>query len=330
MKNLRLFIYSAAHFFVDFACAFFMLRFIYPAAGASSILLYNFFAFALQMPVGLCADRLNRNHLVAAAGCLLVAGGLALPPLAAAVCAGVGNALFHVGGGIDVLNRAGRSAGALGIFVSPGAIGLFLGGAVSAFPRDYTPVVVCGLFAAAAFIVLLCRTGGNAAPALPAAGREVAFPLLCLFTVVVLRSFIGLSFDFSWKGAFAFPMVCAVALGKAAGGLLADRIGMTRAASVTLLLSALLFLAADVPLLGLFAVFLFNATMPLTLWAAARLLPGAKGFAFGALTFALFIGFLPSFFGWAPPLSGRLLFAFGALISLPPLLYGLRRAVEKC
>ena len=34
-------------------------------------------------------------------------------------------------------------------------------------------------------------------------------------------------------------------------------------------------------------------TMPMTLWAAAQLLQGAKGFGFGLLTFALFVGYLP-------------------------------------
>lgn len=38
-------------------------------------------------------------------------------------------------------------------------------------------------------------------------------------------------------------------------------------------------------------------TMPVTLWAVARILPGAKGFSFGLLTFALFLGFCPSYLG---------------------------------
>ena len=49
-------------------------------------------------------------------------------------------------------------------------------------------------------------------------------------------------------------------------------------------LAALLYFGAGIPVCGTLAVFLFNMTMPITLWAAARLLPGAKGFAFGLLT----------------------------------------------
>ena len=39
------------------------------------------------------------------------------------------------------------------------------------------------------------------------------------------------------------------------------------------------------------------------LWALAQLLPGAKGFAFGILTFALFLGCLPGYLHIGPALS---------------------------
>ena len=73
------------------------------------------------MPVGLLADRLDKNHAVAALGCGACALAWLIPGLGGAVCAGVGNALFHVGGGLDTLNRSDSRCGALGIFVSPGA-----------------------------------------------------------------------------------------------------------------------------------------------------------------------------------------------------------------
>ena len=81
------------------------------------------------------------------------------------------------------------------------------------------------------------------------------------------------------------------------------------------------------PVWGTAAVLLFNMTMPLTLWAAARLLPQARGFAFGLLTFGLFLGFLPVAFG-APPLSGKEAAALAA-VSAALMLPALRRAVER-
>ena len=117
----------------------------------------------------------------------------------------------------------------------------------------------------------------------------------------------------------------ALAAGKAAGGYLADRFGFRRTAVLSLALSAaLLPLAPEHPLLGTAAIFLFNMTMPLTLWASARLLPSARGFAFGLLTFGLFLGFLPAVFGGS--LSAPMA-AVWALVSLALLLPGLGKAV---
>ena len=126
MRHIRLAFYSAAHFWVDLSCALLLLGVVCPEVDpVRCILLYNFSAFAVQMPIGLLADRLNRNHQVAAAGCGLVAAAWFLTKGAeAAVLAGVGNALFHVGGGLDTMNWSGEKAGPLGVFVSPGAAGL--------------------------------------------------------------------------------------------------------------------------------------------------------------------------------------------------------------
>ena len=108
---------------------------------------------------------------------------------------------------------------------------------------------------------------------------------------------------------------------------LADRFGFRKTAAVSLALSAVLLLLARVhPMAGTAAIFLFNMTMPLTLWASARLLPSARGFAFGLLTFGLFMGFLPAAFGvgLSAPMA-----AAGALASLALLLPGLGKAVGK-
>ena len=101
-KHLRLLAYSLGHFWVDFSCALLMFSRLSGQSGwALCVLLYNFCAFALQMPVGLLADRWERKGRTAALGCGLAALGWVLPPFLAAVIAGVGNACFHVGGGIQ-------------------------------------------------------------------------------------------------------------------------------------------------------------------------------------------------------------------------------------
>lgn len=327
-KHPRLLFYSLGHFWVDFSCALLMFsRLSGQRDWTLCILFYNFCAFALQMPIGLLADRRDRAGRTAALGCLLVTLGWLLSPAppAAAVTAGIGNACFHIGGGVQTLRDGGDRAAPLGVFVSPGAFGIFFGtllGGRSAFP---------GWFAAAglllfALIFLRLDSRTDLSPAIAPPDRNTLWVLACCFLVVVLRSYLGMILAFPWKtGGWALVIVCGTVLGKAAGGFLGDRLGMLRASVLSLGLSAVLFCLSGFPLAGTAAVLLFNMTMPITLWAAARLLPGRRGFAFGGLTFALFLGFLPVWLGWPVPLTGGAGYAAGAVCSLVILVLGLKR-----
>ena len=322
-----------SHFLVDFSCAFLLFR-TFPGYGdwAGLLILYNFCAFALQMPLGLLADRWKRDGGVAAAGALLVAAAYALTgmPMLAVSVAGLGNAAFHVGAGLEALSLSGRRAGPLGLFVSPGAVGLFLGtllGKGTEVP-GWILILLLAAAAGALFWSRVPRPAEQETAVLPEFGA-VGASLAALLLVVILRSFVGMSLTFPWKGEgyWALYLTLAVAGGKAAGGYLADRFGMRKTAAASLLLSAGLLLRSGNPALGTAAMFLFNMTMPLTLWASARLLPNTRGFAFGILTFGLFLGFLPAAFGM-PGLTGvwAAALAMGSLFLLWP---GLRKAVER-
>ena len=333
MNKKLLSLYSLAHFWVDLSCALLVFRQLSGGSGfALCLLLYNFCAFAMQMPLGLLADRLDRNGAVAASGCGLVALAYLVPaPVLSAVTAGLGNALFHLGGGIDVLNRSRERAWALGVYVSPGALGLYLG---TLWGKGGTPglwIGPLGLLVLGGAILWLCgRTfgslrSGNAPVELDASGDYGA--LLPLFLVVVLRSYMGMNQAFAWKseGSWALLLTLALVLGKTSGGFAMDRLGARRASVWSLGLAAALYLASALPLPGTAAVYLFNMTMPVTLWAAARALPGAKGFSFGLLTFALFLGFLPSWLGWPSLLTGPTSYAAMAAVSLVLLWLPLRK-----
>ena len=224
----RLTVYSASHFLVDFGCALLIFRTV-SASGDPTVLfiLYNYCAFALQMPVGLLADKLNRNALMAAAGCALVALGCAFSavPLAAAAISGVGNALFHVGGGVDVLDDSEGKASSLGVFVSPGAAGLFLGTMLGKGGASLW--IVNAAMALAAFSILLtakktdCLVSHNAPVSFKGMRKfDVLLPALCLFFVVIIRSFAGMTMGFAWKGEgyWGVAALAAVVLGKTAGG----------------------------------------------------------------------------------------------------------------
>lgn len=311
-RGVRLSAAAAAHFLVDFACAFAMFRRLPGGEDPAALLLgYNFFAFALQMPLGAAADWLGRNLALAALGCLTAAAGFL--PLPLGVCAallGVGNALFHVGAGLEVLTDWPDTCAPLGVFVSPGAVGLYIGGMLGRARLTPMGMPAALLLGAAVWLTAAQRAfrpdlrSENPPFALGRLPFSALAALGGLTAVVGFRSLVGLNLPFSWKhGAWGAAAVCALALGKAAGGFAADRFGSARTAAVTLASSAALFCLAGNPVCGMAAIFLFNMSMPLTLTGAARLLPGARGFAFGLLTFALFLGLVPVSLG-APALTG--------------------------
>ncbi|MBR0508560.1 MAG: hypothetical protein IJJ85_00425 [Clostridia bacterium] len=327
-NNRRLALYAFGHFLIDFSCAFLLYRFAFDAPGRSEILLvYNFCAFALQMPFGLLADRFGRCRVFAALGCAFTAAAWLFrwAPLPLSVSAGIGNALYHIGGGLDTLEQSGNRAGRLGIFVSPGAFGLFLGAILGKgdFPAITVPLLLLGC------AVALLKFCGVTEPArLPSLQIKADGLLLGIsfFLVVCLRSWTGFLLRFDWKsGVWAWIFVLCVVLGKTVGGLLYDRFGARITVTASLCAAAVLFLFSDDPLAGSAAVLCFNMTMPVTLRWAADLFPHAKGFSFGLLTFALFLGFLPAYFGLAVSVSGAL-YAVLSIVTLALMVPGFRKA----
>ncbi len=330
-----LIIYTVSHFIVDFASGWALYHgAAYSEQGWFCVVLYAFLAFAMQMPLGACADKFNRNAFCAAAGCLLVGAACLLPasPLTVTVIAGFGNALFHLGGGIDVLNSSQGKTGPLGIFVSTGAFGIFYGCKLGHTAPHLALITAAAAALAAAAILLRqylsCRgwRSSNTPLRLPKPSRPYLIAALCLFCVVILRSYLGFALDFSWKSAAPWGLVllCALAAGKMGGGLLADRFGQLTVCLSTLSAAALFFLLSGFPWAGVLAVWLFNMTMPLTLGALALISPGCKGFAFGALTFGLFLGSLPHLLGCDSLPHTPITYAAAALLSLLLLWIGLK------
>lgn len=317
-------LYAFAHFAVDFGCAYAMFCDCRNSPGA--FLLYNFFAFAMQMPIGLLADALGQNRLFALVGTALVAAMQLSGPfgIGGACLLGLGNAMFHVGSGLDVMTRSPERAAPLGVFVSPGAFGIYLGTVLASNQNLWWAVATVLAAAEACMLIFISPSTASAMPVvLPE--RSAIVPGILLFLVVVLRSYGGMAASFSWKtGLWSVICVFAVVLGKTLGGFLSDRMGLFRSAGWTLALSAVLFCAADLPVCGVVALLLFNMTMPMTLFALSRKMPGCRGFSFGLLTFALFLGYLPTFFG-APSIHGPGM-ALVAVFSAVLLLWGIRKA----
>lgn len=323
--------YSVMHFLVDFICAWAMFGFFLSDEGAYlNILIYNFCAFALQMPLGTLLDLARRRAgerlknwlapICAALGtALTVAGALTNPLLL-----GLGNALFHVGGGLDVTaadfadHRGGKL---LGVFVAPGALGLFLGTRLGKAGSGWLTLLlaVAALAASLGFLIFHKRKPSQTEAEFAGKAEKANLPvlILCCFAVVVFRSWTGFEAGFGWKSDVFLGMIAvlAVASGKAAGGFLGSRLGHGKTAMATLLLAAVCFLLGESPVFGLAALFLFNMSMPVTLYLLAKHMPELMGFSFGLLTFGLFLGFLPVYARLKDPLTPPVICAAGSLVS---------------
>ena len=138
----RLLIWTYSHFAVDFGCFYILFAGLKTYLGsdletlAAGFLAYNVIAFGLQSVIGLLGDerpQLAGGYGFAGAclvllGVLMVAGGKGKHLVwAAMVIAAFGNALFHVGGGVDVLRRSSGKMAGSGVFVSSGAMGVAIG-----------------------------------------------------------------------------------------------------------------------------------------------------------------------------------------------------------
>lgn len=326
--------YSLGHGLVDAACvgALFAIvtpKWSDPAYSYQLVLIYDVIAFATQPVFGLLVDKIKAPAKIAAAGMLLVAAALLMmqAPLLAMVTAGIGNALFHVGGGYASLNLAPGKASLPGIFVAPGALGLTLGiliGKSGGFVAWPFLILLLGL---AGLILRLPRLEVQARHPLPGDLRWFETIIVLLLLSVAIRSLVGQSLVLPWKSqpSLLLALTTAVVLGKALGGVLADRFGWAAVAVSGLVVSLpLLAFFAPLPALVILGTFLFNLSMPVTLVCVAEMLPGRSGFAFGLTALAIIIGALPAFTP-LERLTGTPAFIFAAiLVSIAALFVGLR------
>ncbi|XUW99886.1 MAG: hypothetical protein TUN42_08305 [Dehalogenimonas sp.] len=331
-------VYGATHLMVDAVCAMLLFRILTsqpldPNYLAYLFVLYNVLAFGLQAIFGALVDMFHASKAASIAG-IFVASAAALifveVPVLAVILAGVGNALFHVGGGSVSLNLTPGKATAPGIFVAPGALGLMFGALVGKGNADF----VLPVLAVMSFLTISIYRSSAPPPApppvVPAKTGKFGFEFavyLILF-VIAVRSLVGLAIVFPWKTdlSLLFVLTISTVFGKGLGGYLADRFGWSRIAVTSLAISIpFLIMGVDVPILACIGVFLFNVTMPVTLAFVSNRLPGRPGFAFGLTCLALIIGALPTFIEFRPSLNNPAFLVISTISSVVALYFGLRR-----
>ncbi|HEX6427684.1 MAG TPA: hypothetical protein VF008_08370 [Niastella sp.] len=234
-------------------------------------LLYNILAFGGQLAVAWLVETffMPRKYLILTF-ILLIFSLLLLPytPELTILFAGIASALFHVTGGMEATRHDDRSIG-IGIFASPGIVGLIAGGWLAYIHFNFVPV---GLILCMAFILAVIFFYNSTRVVVndgrQQTGLEKHDLVMCvLLTVISLRSVVWDVVQLVQQGNYTWLMIIALAAmcGKIVGAVLADKIGHKRYSLIVLLLSIPFLTILKRHLAALcIGVFLLQSTIPAT------------------------------------------------------------------
>jgi len=285
-------------------------------------LVYNVIAFGLQPIIGYLCDTYRKIPVEIIGFPLLVAGLLFMPAAALSIALiGLGNAFFHIAGGIDSLRNSGGKMARSGVFVSSGALGVVSGSLVGS--TGVLPVLIpigvlllCLVLMCYIYLERLKSEDAAVVFSLTKPDLKIGVIILLAAVSIMIRSYAGSIIPAEWRTTtllFVFPAIGAF-LGKFSGGFIADRVGAKKAAVFSLLAATVLLAIGNAnPWIYLIGIILFNMSMAVTLCAIASVLPLNPGLAFGITTLALLCGNVPTFF--IPAVHANLIFASLTVIS---------------
>lgn len=242
-------------------------------------LLYNLLAFGGQLIFArvIALYFIPKKYLLGSF--LLLIASLALFNLSAQLailCAGIASAIIHVTGGLESTREDDKSFG-IGIFASPGVIGLIGGGLLAYLNFNFIPV---GLLACVAYIAALWLWYIPSSAYQRTCKQEQAIEghdviMVVLITIISLRSFIWDVIQMVEQKNYDWLIIIAIAAmcGKITGGIIADKIGHRKYSLYALLLSIpfLTILRKNIITLSI-GVFLLQSTIPATTIMVLQLL----------------------------------------------------------
>jgi len=289
---------------------------------AAIFITYNLLAFLSQPLTGWMADRIRHKHWMLLGAVMLLAVAVLVTPLvmssggestmfAVAALLGIGNSLFHVWGGKQVVLQVGNDIRALGVFVSTGAFGLAVAIVFCSWTLLYIFLLAIIILATAYVMTdksesqehiqrkepstLTAQPSPNPALRSTLTAHRIIF-VLAIAAFVMFRSYLGKEFSLGAANTDAMILLVGFVtlLGKMAGGWISRWMGVVKALTIILIVVLVCMLTQRFsPVLpALAGLFMINCTMPITLYLANSVLPEREGLAFGILAAALMPGYL--------------------------------------
>jgi MFS transporter, FSR family, fosmidomycin resistance protein len=238
------------HALVDFACGAVVYREVAAARLPYEVLIgyvlfYNAMAFGLQAGMGWLADLRGHYRVVAAVGPWLVSIGVAFGismPWVGAAMAGLGNACFHVGAAGALLPLCRGRTLAPGLFVGPGAIGIFAGVWTGANVGGWETVTLVLLMSVGIRLWFLVpsQVALPSGHSLKVSRGWVLLVAGALFASVTVRGVVAGVLGGEWRSSVVAGLALAISAccGKCLGGWLADRYGWRASAVTALVMSS--------------------------------------------------------------------------------------------
>lgn len=289
---------------------------------AAIFITYNLLAFLSQPLTGWMADRIRHKHWMLLGAVMLLAVAVLVTPLvmssggestmfAVAALLGIGNSLFHVWGGKQVVLQVGNDIRALGVFVSTGAFGLAVAIVFCSWTLLYIFLIALIVLATAYVMTdksesqehiqrkepstLTAQPSPNPAHRSTLTAQRIIF-VIAIAAFVMFRSYLGKEFSLGAANTDAMILLVGFVtmLGKMAGGWISRWMGVVKALTMILIVVLVCMLTQRFsPVLpALAGLFMINCTMPITLYLANSVLPEREGLAFGILAAALMPGYL--------------------------------------
>ena len=297
--KINLILATTCHILVDYLCIMTLFNLLNNDTPNEMRMLYNILAFGTQAIIGYIVD-ISKNKWIGIIGAILVSTGSLIytNEILVIFIIGMGNAMFHVGSSLFVIDESDGRLSDLGIFVSSGAIGVGLG--TISYNRLASIVLI-------ALSVLWGIKLGREKERLQERERELDFNIasnnhgvvFIAFICIIIRA-LGSGKSLCTLSGSAWIMVISISscVGKAFGGILSDKFGARLIGVISMIVSMISigysFVIGAVGVV--ISIIAFNMSMPITLGVIIDELKNYKCFGFGLTTFGLLIGSMITLF----------------------------------
>ncbi len=243
------------------------------------ISIYAILGFGGQLPVGLWLDKrknISEFSKISILFLFLTIPCFVISIKAGIICSGIASAFVHVTGGTICLQVHNDKSGHLGLFTSPGVLGLTIGSLLN-WGKLYMPIFFLITILSLAFLILR-----NPLPNYQRAEKrksELDSHDLIMLSILLFMCFRSFLFDVVnyvveyYEDGLLYLGVSAF-FGKLIGGFLADKVGIKKFIYGTLFIACILFYFGKENIYMLCAGIAFlQSSVPVTLLMMSRSLP---------------------------------------------------------